>query len=71
MPILYNEINGGRFLTVIFFMALVLAGLSSMVANIELFVHNVGDFGGKSTFPNRYEKNIGDVRLSVSMYTAK
>ncbi len=47
MPILYNEISGGRVLTCFFFIALVLAGLSSMVANIELFVHNVGDFGGK------------------------
>ncbi|XP_072041120.1 uncharacterized sodium-dependent transporter YhdH-like [Amphiura filiformis] len=45
MPILYNEIKGGQVLTVFFFISLVLAGLSSMVANIELFVHNVGDFG--------------------------
>ncbi|XP_038051650.1 uncharacterized sodium-dependent transporter HI_0736-like [Patiria miniata] len=45
MPILYNQINGGRVLTVIFFFSLLLAGFSSLVAQLELFVHNVKDFG--------------------------
>ncbi|XP_022091047.1 uncharacterized protein LOC110979511 [Acanthaster planci] len=45
MPILYNQINGGRVLMVFFFFALLLAGFSSLVAQLELFVHNVKDFG--------------------------
>ncbi|XP_022091160.1 uncharacterized protein LOC110979563 isoform X2 [Acanthaster planci] len=45
MPVLYNQINGGRVLMVFFFFALLLAGFSSLVAQLELFVHNVKDFG--------------------------
>ncbi|XP_071804584.1 uncharacterized sodium-dependent transporter YocR-like [Asterias amurensis] len=45
MPILYNKINGGRVFMVFFFFSLLLAGFSSLVAQLELFVHNMKDFG--------------------------
>ncbi|XP_033119993.1 uncharacterized sodium-dependent transporter HI_0736-like isoform X2 [Anneissia japonica] len=53
-PLLYNTISGGRVLAILFFFALSLAGLSSMVANVELFVHNVKDLGVE-----RWQATIG------------
>ncbi|XP_071958674.1 uncharacterized sodium-dependent transporter YhdH-like isoform X1 [Antedon mediterranea] len=53
-PLLYETITGGRVLAVLFFFALSLAGLSSMIANVELFVHNVKDLGVK-----RWQATIG------------
>lgn len=45
-PIFFNEMGkGGRFVCIIFFLAIVFAGLSSLTANIELQVKIVEDFG--------------------------
>lgn len=44
-PILYGQVTGGRVLILIFFFSLTMAGFSSLVAQIEMFVHNVVDLG--------------------------
>lgn len=46
-PIFYGQIAGGRALAIIFFFSLAMAGFSSLVAQIEMLVHNVVDLGGK------------------------
>ena len=48
MPLLYNDINGGRFLCALFFLCLTLAGISSLVSILEIAVHALNDFGSKS-----------------------
>ena len=47
MPILYNNITGGRFLCVVFFLCVALAGLSSVVSLMERPIHVLSDFGSK------------------------
>lgn len=47
-PILYRQISGGRILALMFFFSLAMAGFSSLVAQIEMLVHNVVDLGGKN-----------------------
>ncbi|XP_071491876.1 uncharacterized sodium-dependent transporter YocR-like [Diadema antillarum] len=49
-PLLFEQIPGGRFFCIIFFIALMFAGLSSLLANIELFVKILEDFGVKRKF---------------------
>ncbi|XP_070534344.1 uncharacterized sodium-dependent transporter HI_0736-like [Ptychodera flava] len=45
LPILYSTMDGGRVLAVFFFLALSFAGLSSLVANVELIAKSLVDFG--------------------------
>ena len=45
MPILYNNISGGRFLCALFFICISLAGFSSMVSLMERTVRVAIDFG--------------------------
>lgn len=47
MPLLYNSINGGRFLCALFFLCLTLAGISSLVSILEIAVHALNDFGSE------------------------
>ena len=47
MPLLYNGINGGRFLCALFFLCLTLAGISSLVSILEIAVHALNDFGSE------------------------
>ncbi|PIK48287.1 putative sodium- and chloride-dependent glycine transporter 2 [Apostichopus japonicus] len=46
-PILYRQISGGRILALMFFFSLAMAGFSSLVAQIEMLVHNVVDLGAQ------------------------
>ena len=50
MPILYNNITGGRFLCVVFFLCVALAGLSSVVSLMERPIHVLSDFGSKCVY---------------------
>ena len=45
MPILYNNISGGRFLCALFFICISLAGFSSMVSLMERTIRVAIDFG--------------------------
>ena len=45
MPLLFGSISGGRFLAIIFFLSLSLAGLSSLIAIMEFPIHVLNDFG--------------------------
>ncbi|XP_077989849.1 putative sodium-dependent transporter HI_0736 [Glandiceps talaboti] len=45
VPILYSTMDVGRVLAVLFFLSLSFAGLSSMVANVELVTKTMMDFG--------------------------
>ncbi len=45
IPKLFEQINGGRFFLLVFFLALSVAALSSLIAMIELGTRNVMDFG--------------------------
>jgi len=47
MPILYNNITGGRFLCALFFLCLTLASLSSIVAMVEKSVRVLIDYGSE------------------------
>jgi len=47
MPILYNDITGGHFLCVLFFLCVTLAGLSSVVSLMERPIRVLTDFGCK------------------------
>ncbi|XP_065199404.1 uncharacterized sodium-dependent transporter YocR-like [Sycon ciliatum] len=50
IPTLYNLLPGGRALAVFFFLCLVFAGLSSMVAQMELVIRTLEDFGAKRKY---------------------
>ena len=50
MPLLYSNINGGRFLCALFFLCLTLAGISSLVSILEIAVHALNDFGRKLVY---------------------
>ena len=45
MPLLYGSITHGRFLAILFFFCVTLAGLSSLISILELCVHVLEDFG--------------------------
>ena len=47
MPILYNNISGGRILCALFFICISLAGFSSLVSFMERIVRLVIDYGSK------------------------
>ena len=50
MPLLYNHMTPmamGRALCCLFFLCLSFAGLSSLVAIVELLVHSLVDLGGE------------------------
>lgn len=47
MPLLYGSITGGRFLAILFFICVTLAGLSSLISILELCVHVLEDFGSQ------------------------
>ena len=52
MPVLYQTVGSegvGRALCAIFFLALVLAGTSSLISILEVGVHVLSDFGGLLT----------------------
>ena len=50
MPILYNNITGGRFLCALFFLCLTLASLSSIVAMVEKSVRVLIDYGSEYNY---------------------
>ena len=50
MPLLFNSIDAGvgRFMAVLFFLCLALAGLSSLISLMEMPIHILTDFGSES-----------------------
>ena len=66
MPLLYGSLTGGRFLTILFFLCISLAGLSSLIALLEQAVHVLEDFGcefvtNRNVLPSsrEYKDDIG------------
>lgn len=51
IPVLFSTIGTfGRILCVLFFACLSIAGVTSLVANMEMVTHTLYDFGGNVTF---------------------
>ena len=50
MPLLFENIGGGRVLAVAFFLCLTLAGLSSLISLMELPIHVLTDLNSKEVF---------------------
>lgn len=60
MPVLYNTVESGatgRVLCAIFFLGLVFAGISSLIAIMEVGVHVLNDFGSEWSEGRLWELN--------------
>ena len=58
MPILYNNISGGRFLCALFFICISLAGFSSMVSLMERTIRVAIDYGSTYVCTTNYYSNL-------------
>lgn len=47
IPLLYYDINGGRYIAILFFICVTLAGFSSLISLFEVCVHVLEDYGSK------------------------